>query len=89
MAVLHGYLNNRLLLGLDVTIAAWQLVGKGFWVAPLQWPMVNRVAHGAYRFFAKHRRVISNIAFRYLGVGSNICQNGKCDVNANNTYRRR
>ena len=37
MKILHGYYQGQLLLGLEVTHRAWTLVGKGFWVAPLNW----------------------------------------------------
>ncbi len=33
--------DGELLLGLDVTYRAWSLVGRGFWIAPLRWPVIR------------------------------------------------
>ena len=45
MKILHGHYNGQLLLGLAVTHRAWTLVGKGFWVAPLNWPVFKTISH--------------------------------------------
>ena len=45
MKILHGHYKSQLLLGLEVTHRAWTLVGKGFWVAPLNWPIIKTISH--------------------------------------------
>ncbi len=58
--ILHGELaDGRLLYGLDVTVMAWRLVGRGRWVDFLRWPLVRPVADRVYLFFARHRHRIS------------------------------
>lgn len=58
--MLHGESSDgSLLLGLDVTARAWQLVGHHRWVAALRWPVIKPVADIGYLFFAKHRHRIS------------------------------
>ena len=58
--ILHGELSDgRLLYGLDVTVLAWRLVGRGRWVSFLRWPLVRPVADRVYLFFARHRHRIS------------------------------
>ncbi len=47
------------LLGLDVTYRAWSLVGKGFWIAPLRWPVIRWFADKAYLWFARNRYKVS------------------------------
>ncbi|MEE3190284.1 MAG: DUF393 domain-containing protein, partial [Pseudomonadota bacterium] len=47
--------DGELLLGLDVTYRAWSLVGRGFWIAPLRWPVVRWFADKAYLWFARNR----------------------------------
>lgn len=60
---LHGYLfqsdNKNLVTGLDVTYHAWRMVGKGWLVAPLRWPIISWFSDRAYLWFAKHRLTIS------------------------------
>jgi len=50
---------GELLLGLDVTYRAWALVGKGFWIAPLRWPIIRWFADKAYLWFARNRYRVS------------------------------
>jgi predicted DCC family thiol-disulfide oxidoreductase YuxK len=58
--ILHGELaDGRLLYGLDVTVLAWRIVGRGHWVSFLRWPLVRPLADRAYLFFARHRHRIS------------------------------
>lgn len=60
--ILHAQLpNGDILLGLDVTYKAWQLVGRGFWIAPLRWPVMRWFADKAYLFFARNRYWISGL----------------------------
>jgi len=53
--------HNQVLTGLDVTHAAWSLVGRGWLTAPLRWPVIKWFADGVYVFFARHRYTISRI----------------------------
>lgn len=71
MEFLHGEYQGELLLGLDVTYRAWNLVNKPHYVCFLKWPLVNRVAQKAYKQFARHRHTLSRIL-----VGKPSCQ--KC-----------
>lgn len=58
--ILHGKLpNGELLKGLDVTHKAWSLVGRGFFTAPLRWPLVAPIADRLYLVFAGNRQSIS------------------------------
>lgn len=72
--VLHA-LDDKglLLLGLDVTYRAWQLVGMGWLYAPLRWPVIKPVADKLYLMFAKNRYRIS-----YLLTGKSRCESGVC-----------
>jgi len=75
MQILHGQLNNgELLLGLDVTCKAWNLVGKHKWLAILRWPLIRIVADAVYLFFARYRNKIS-----YLLTGKKSCNT--CSLN--------
>jgi len=58
--ILHA-LDDRgqLLLGLDATHRAWQLVGKGWLYAPLRWRIFKPMADWCYLYFAKNRYRIS------------------------------
>ncbi|MBY6095557.1 thiol-disulfide oxidoreductase DCC family protein [Ferrimonas balearica] len=68
--VLHGQRSDGTwLTGLDVTHAAWSLVGRGHWTAPLRWRPVKPIADLAYRFFARHRHRLS-----YLLTGEQRCE---------------
>ncbi|WP_199481762.1 thiol-disulfide oxidoreductase DCC family protein [Vibrio owensii] len=72
--ILHA-LNDKgeLLLGLDVTHRAWQLVGRGWLYAPLRWRAVKPVADWLYLKFAKNRYRVS-----YWLTGTSRCNNGSC-----------
>jgi len=57
---LHGQVSSgEMIYGLDVTHAAWSLVGKGWVIAPLRWPVIRCFADKAYLFFARNRNRIS------------------------------
>ncbi|MBQ4811403.1 DUF393 domain-containing protein [Pseudoalteromonas luteoviolacea] len=64
---------GNLILGLDVTHKAWQLVGMGWLYAPLRWPVIKPVADQLYLLFAKNRYRIS-----YWLTGKSRCENGVC-----------
>ena len=67
--ILHGMRGTgELIYGLDVTVLAWTLVGKGKWVAPLRWPIVKQLADAAYIFFARHRQQISRLMKRSSAI---------------------
>ncbi|MCF2858322.1 DUF393 domain-containing protein [Pseudoalteromonas sp. SMS1] len=65
--------DGDLLLGLDVTHKAWQLVGMGWLYAPLRWPVLRPVADKLYLVFAKNRYRIS-----YWLTGKSRCESGVC-----------
>lgn len=72
--VLHALDENKqLLLGLDVTYRAWQLVGKGWMYAPLRWPLVKPFADWFYLLFARNRYRIS-----FWLTGTSRCMNRDC-----------
>jgi predicted DCC family thiol-disulfide oxidoreductase YuxK len=60
--ILHGQLaNGKILLGLDVTYKAWNLVEKGKWIAIIRWPIIRIFADFAYLQFAHHRHFLSRL----------------------------
>jgi predicted DCC family thiol-disulfide oxidoreductase YuxK len=60
--ILHGQLSNGdMIYGLDVTHQAWKAVGKHRWLAILRWPGIKLLADYSYRFFARHRNMISSL----------------------------
>ena len=62
MKILHGQLHTgELLLGLDVTCKAWNLVGKHKWLVIVRWPVISIFADAAYLFFARYRNRISSL----------------------------
>ncbi|WP_275660239.1 MULTISPECIES: thiol-disulfide oxidoreductase DCC family protein [Pseudoalteromonas] len=62
MAKLHGYdSQGKLIIGLDVTAAAWGQVGKHRWIKLLRLPIIRKIADWLYLFFAKHRMKISKL----------------------------
>ncbi len=78
MAILHGSYQGELLLGLNVTHRAWTLVGKGVFVAPLQFPIIKQLAHLIYLFIARYRHPISQFMYKRLGIGQVMCNKGTC-----------
>lgn len=74
MRILHAEMDGEVLTGLDVTVAAWQAVGKKPWLKVLRWPVVRRVADWAYVLFADNRYRIS-----WLLTGSARCTNDVCE----------
>lgn len=71
--ILHGIYQGKLLLGLSVTHRAWTIVGKGFWVAPLNWPVFKTVSHWVYLFFAKYRHPISSVLSKLFNLKEKQC----------------
>ena len=78
MKILHGTYQGELLLGLQVTHRAWTLVGKGFWVAPLNWPVIKTVSHWVYLAIAKYRHQVSAVLSRLPGVTAEQCSTNTC-----------
>jgi len=57
---LHGQQSSgEMLYGLDVTFAAWDLVGKHSWLKVFKLPGIRFIADLAYWLFAKYRMPIS------------------------------
>ena len=68
--ILHGQLaDGTLLLGLDVTCYAWQLVDRKPWLRVLRWPVIRWLADGAYWLFARNRYRLS-----WLLTGQRRCR---------------
>lgn len=86
MKILHGHYKGELLLGLEVTHRAWTIVGKGFWVAPLNWPIVKPLSHQIYLVVAKYRHQISSFLAKIFNIKNPTCNTGVCDnkINKNN-----
>ena len=56
----HGrYDNGDVIVGLDVSVQAWSIVGKNKWLRILRAPGFRIVSDAAYRFFARYRSLIS------------------------------
>lgn len=89
MKILHGRYRGDYLLGLEVTHRAWTLVGKGFWVAPLDWPIIKQVAHRVYLLIANYRHPISGWLSRTFGIGTEKCKSGVCYDKPTDTNSRR
>ena len=88
MKILHGYYNGQLLLGLQVTHRAWTIVGKGFWVAPLNWPVLKQLSHVIYLGVAKNRQQISNTLSKLLNLKVVQCNSGVCNDNDDHSNNR-
>ncbi|WP_111980144.1 thiol-disulfide oxidoreductase DCC family protein [Algibacillus agarilyticus] len=78
MRILQGEYQGRMLLGLAVTHRAWTLVGKGFWVAPLDWPIIKPISHLIYLGMAKYRHPISALAAAVFKIKISKCGSGVC-----------
>ncbi|MEZ9230725.1 thiol-disulfide oxidoreductase DCC family protein [Vibrio amylolyticus] len=72
--VLHAIdSTGQLILGLDVTYKAWDLVGKGWIYAPLRWPLIKPLADWCYLRFARNRYRVS-----YWLTGVSRCDSNSC-----------
>mgnify|MGYP000035326068 CR=1 FL=1 len=78
MKMLHGSYQGKTLRALAVTHRAWTIVGRGKWVAPLQFPIIKQIAHLCYLILAKYRHPISNFLYRRFGIGTLTCHQGTC-----------
>ncbi|MDN2664440.1 DUF393 domain-containing protein [Psychromonas sp. 14N.309.X.WAT.B.A12] len=88
LAILHGQYKGKILLGLDVTHRAWTLVGKGWLVAPLQWPIIRPLSHQVYLLVARYRQPISNFIYQRFGIGIKHCEQGTCYGKPNDINHR-
>ncbi len=89
MRVLHGEYQGNTLLGLEVTHRAWTLVGKGLWVAPLNWPIIKPVSHLFYLMVAKYRHPISSFLAKVFGLKAKNCDSGACYGKSTDINNRR
>jgi predicted DCC family thiol-disulfide oxidoreductase YuxK len=88
MKILHGIYDNELLLGLQVIHRTWTLVGKGFWVAPLHWPLIKNFSHWVYLGIAKYRHPISRCLANIFRLSNTHCTSRTCyDKSANINHR--
>ncbi|SDI63822.1 Predicted thiol-disulfide oxidoreductase YuxK, DCC family [Ferrimonas sediminum] len=76
LQVLHA-VNERgqVITGLDVTVGAWQRVGRGHLVSWLRWPLIRTLSDWGYLRFAKHRHRIS----AWL-MDAPHCDGGQCSL---------
>jgi predicted DCC family thiol-disulfide oxidoreductase YuxK len=89
MKILHAFYDGKILLGLEVTHRAWTIVGKGFWVAPLNWPVIKTLSHWVYLGLAKYRHQISALLAKIFALPNTQCISGTCYDNSTNTDHRR
>lgn len=76
--ILHGqWQDGSMIYGLDVTVAAWQQVGKHQWLKVLRFPIIKPIADWAYLFFAKNRYSISKVI-----LGQSRCNSTSCDISS-------
>ena len=55
MDKLHAELDGKMIYGFEVSYHAWRLVGKGRWVAPLNWQWLQPMWRSCYKLFARYR----------------------------------
>jgi predicted DCC family thiol-disulfide oxidoreductase YuxK len=89
MKILHGQYKGELLLGIEVTHRAWTLVGKGFWVAPLNWPVIKTLSHWVYLMIAQYRHQISAYITKTFGIKTVNCFSGICNDKSTDSNPRR
>lgn len=88
LSILHGEFQGEILQGIEVTYKAWSLVGKAFWVAPLNWPVIKPLSHWIYLGFAKYRHLISNTLTKVFRLNTTQCDLGVCCDKTKNTHYR-
>ncbi|KUJ83052.1 DUF393 domain-containing protein [Microbulbifer flavimaris] len=77
METLHGEMpDGRMITGFEVTVEAWERVGKGHWVRWLRWPGVRRLSPHLYRLFARHRHRLAQVLTGRQRCESDDCRNG-------------
>lgn len=81
--ILHGrFADGRMIYGLDVTVAAWSLVGRKRWLRVLRLPVLRWFADRAYLLFARHRYTLS-----YWLIGQRRCATCTLDKNGDGYSR--
>ncbi|WP_281646184.1 DUF393 domain-containing protein [Parendozoicomonas sp. Alg238-R29] len=74
--LIHARLGDgRMVTGVDATLAAWEAVNLGSWIAPLRWPLLRSIADLGYRIFANNRHSLARRFAFFLGRPS--CSTGK------------
>ena len=69
MGVIHGvFYDGRIIEKVAVFIEAYRLLGLGWLVAPLSWPLI------AYELFARYRVPLGNL------FGRHSCSSSRCNV---------
>ncbi|CAM3627167.1 thiol-disulfide oxidoreductase DCC family protein [Parendozoicomonas haliclonae] len=77
--LLHARLGDgKIVTGVDATLAAWAAVDKGFWIAPLRWPILGWLADLGYRVFARNRHGIARRFAWYFGQPG--CDGESCSI---------
>ena len=78
MGVIHGVLHNgRIIKKVEVFIQAYRLLGLGWLVAPLSWPIMDSIANIAYEIFARYRIPLGNF------LGARSCGGNSCSISKN------
>lgn len=78
MGVIHGVLHDgRIIKKVEVFIKAYRLLGLGWLVAPLSWPIINSIAKVAYEIFARYRIPFGNF------LGARSCRADSCGISKN------
>ncbi|WP_263079015.1 DUF393 domain-containing protein [Endozoicomonas sp. Mp262] len=76
--LLHARLGNeRIVKGVDATLAAWEAVGQGWMLSPLRWPLFSTAANIAYEYFARNRHRLAEKIAPFIGetVCDDRCKN--------------
>lgn len=75
MGVIHGVLDDgRIIKKVEVFMEAYRLIGLGWLVAPLSWPVIHSIANIAYEIFARYRIPFGNF------LGARSCSNNSCSI---------
>ena len=78
MGVIHGVLDDgRIIKKVEVFITAYRLLGLGWLVAPLSWPVIHSIANIAYEIFARYRIPFGNF------LGARSCRAHSCSISKN------
>jgi predicted DCC family thiol-disulfide oxidoreductase YuxK len=73
MGVIHGICEDgRIITKVEVFTEAYRLLGLGWLVAPLSWPLIRTVANFAYEIFARYRVPLGNL------FGRTTCTSTRC-----------
>lgn len=79
MGVIHGVCSDgRIIKKVEVFIEAYRLLGLGWLVAPLSWPLIHNIADVAYELFARYRVPLGNLFGRRSCLDQS-CRNSKRD----------